>query len=34
LTTCAGSNNVITAVIVELRPIRLNGSHSVGIAID
>lgn len=34
LTTCAGSNNVITAVIVELRPIRLNGSQSVGIAID
>jgi hypothetical protein len=34
LTTCAGSNNVITAVIVEVRPIRLNGSYSVGIAID
>jgi hypothetical protein len=34
LTTCAGSNNVITAVIVELRPIRLNGSRNVGIPID
>jgi hypothetical protein len=34
LTTCAGTNNVITAVIVELRPIRLNGSATVGISID
>jgi hypothetical protein len=34
LTTCSGSNNVITAVIVELRPIRLNGSYIFGIPID
>jgi hypothetical protein len=34
LTTCAGTNNVITAVIVELRPIRLNASYFFGIRID
>lgn len=34
LTTCAGTNNVITAVIVELRPMRLNKSDSLGIPID
>jgi hypothetical protein len=34
LTTCSGTNNVITAVIVELRPIRLNGSYIFGIPID
>ena len=34
LTTCSGSNNVITAVTVELRPIRITGSHRAGIAID
>jgi hypothetical protein len=33
LTTCSGSNNVITAVIVELRPIRLNASNFFGIRI-
>jgi hypothetical protein len=33
-TTCAGTNNVITAVIVELRPIRLNASYFFGIRID
>jgi hypothetical protein len=34
LTTCSGTNNVVTAVIVELRPIRLNGSNIFGIPID
>jgi hypothetical protein len=34
LTTCSGTNNVVTAVIVELRPVRLNGSNIFGIPID
>jgi len=34
LTTCSGTNNVVTAVIVELRPIRLSGSNIFGIPID
>jgi hypothetical protein len=34
LTTCAGTNNVITAVIVELRPLRINASNFFGIRID
>jgi hypothetical protein len=34
LTTCAGTNNVITAVLVELRPIRLNAVNQLGIPID
>jgi hypothetical protein len=34
LTTCSGTNNVVTSVIVELRPIRLNGSNIFGIPID
>jgi hypothetical protein len=33
-TTCSGTNNVVTAVIVELRPIRLNASYFFGIRID
>ena len=33
-TTCAGTNNVITAVVVELRPIRLNSVNQLGIPID
>lgn len=34
LTTCSGTNNVITAVIVELRPLRLNRTNTLGIPID
>jgi hypothetical protein len=34
LTTCAATNNVITAVLVELRPIRLNSVNQLGIPID
>jgi hypothetical protein len=34
LTTCAGTNNVITAVMVELRPIRLNAANFFGIRLD
>ena len=34
LTTCAATSNVITAVLVELRPIRLNNVNQLGIPID
>jgi hypothetical protein len=34
LTTCAATSNVITAVLVELRPIRLNSVNQLGIPID
>lgn len=34
LTTCSGSSNVITAVVVELRPMRLNSVNRVGIPLD
>jgi hypothetical protein len=34
LTTCSASNNVITAVMVELRPMRLNSVNQLGIPID
>ena len=32
--TCSGSNNVVTAVLVELRPMRLNNINQLGIPID
>ena len=34
LTTCAATSNVITSVLVELRPIRLNSVNQLGIPID
>jgi hypothetical protein len=34
LTTCAAASNVITSVLVELRPIRLNNVNQLGIPID
>ena len=34
LTTCSGTSNIITAVVVELRPMRLNKTDSMGIPLD
>jgi hypothetical protein len=33
-TSCQSSSNVITSVVIELRPIRLNAVNQLGIPID